>query len=128
MRITITGYPLPDPVIIHDIRLDNLIHADGWLLDHEDAVRLLDAWRDAPTDEDDVRREWIYSESGVFVTALYLDGEVGLALWESARGSDGTDVYSTRDMPFDFDIRLLDDTGVPDEGIPDTRRDSGGAR
>lgn len=117
MRIAITGYPLPEPVIIHDITPDGIIHPDGWLLDHADAAQLLDAWLNAPTDEDDVAREWAYSESGLFVTALHMEGEIGLAFWESASGSDGTDVYSTRNMPFDFDIRLLDDTGSSREGL-----------
>lgn len=117
MRIAITGYPLPDPVIIHGVTPDGLIHPDGWLLDHADVAELLDAWRDAPTDEDDVVREWAYSESGLFVTALHMEGEINVAFWESACGSDGNDVYSTRNMPFDFDIRLIDDTGGSGEGF-----------
>ena len=108
MHIQISGYPLPAPVIIHEIVPDDLIHAGHWLLEQDDAARLLEAWRDAPTDEADVRREWAYSESGLFATALYLDGEITIALWESACGSDGDDLYSTRDMPFDFEVRLHD--------------------
>ncbi|HRN28949.1 MAG TPA: hypothetical protein PK781_01555 [Terrimesophilobacter sp.] len=124
MRIAISGYPLPEPVIIYDITPDGLIHPDGWLLDHADVAQLLRTWRDAPTDEDDVTREWAYSESGLFVTALYMEGEIGIAFWESARGSDGTDVYSTQNMPFDFDIRLLDDT----TGQGERFRTTGGTR
>ncbi|OJX65521.1 MAG: hypothetical protein BGO95_10695 [Micrococcales bacterium 73-13] len=120
MRIQITGYPLPAPVIIHDPAPDAFMRAGHWLLDHEDAARLLTAWRDALTDEADVRREWAYSESGLFATALYLDGELSVALWESATGSDGTDVYSTATIPFDFEVRLLDDIG-PSEDFRDTR-------
>lgn len=124
MRIAITGHPLPEPVIVDDITPDGRIHPDGWLLDHADAARLLDAWRNAPTDDDAVVREWGYSESGLFITALYLDGELSLATWESARGSDGNDVYSTQNMPFDFDIHLLDDTG----GAQRTAPQAGGQR
>jgi hypothetical protein len=102
--ITVTGYPLSDPVTIRDAQPDHTIHGEGWLLGVEQAMRLLDAWTDAPTADSDVVRDWTYSESGVFVTALYLDGELGQSIWESAAGSDGDDVYSTVTMPFDFDV------------------------
>lgn len=102
-KISITGHPLPAPVTIHNAEPDKTIHGDGWLLTVTQAARLLDAWKNAPTGNDsDLIREWVYCESGVFVTALCMDGEVGLSVWESATGTDGDDIYSTVTMPFDF--------------------------
>lgn len=103
--ISITGRPLPAPVTVDNVERDDTIHGDGWLLTAPQAARLLDAWKTAPTGNDtDVIREWVYSESGVFLTALCMDGEVSLSVWESATGSDGDDIYSTLIMPFDFHI------------------------
>lgn len=105
MQITISGYPLPGTVTISNARPDEHIHGEGWLLDLEQATHLLDAWQHAPTGHSDVARAWAYYEVGMIVTALHLDGEVTISGWESAIGSDGADLYSTVNMPFDFDIR-----------------------
>ncbi|MGO1852358.1 MAG: hypothetical protein ACTIKQ_04530 [Microbacterium sp.] len=117
MRITISGYPLPAPLTL-DAEPDDYIFDEGWLLTHDETQRLIEAWCDAPTapapnGEDDVRRIWSYSELGLFVTVLYLDGELGIDHWESAIGSEGTDLYSTTMMPFDFDISA-DNTDEPE--------------
>lgn len=103
MNITIIGYPLPAPVVL-DAMPDDHIHEDGWLLTASQARILLDAWRNAPAEDPDVVRTWEYAEIGLFVTALHLDSEIDLSIWESAIGSDGDDLYSTLTMPFDFDI------------------------
>lgn len=108
MQITISGYPLPAPITL-TAEPDDYIIGDGFLLDHDETQRLIEAWCDAPTEpapngEDDVRRTWSYSELGLFVTVLYLDGELSIDHWESAIGSEGTDLYSTTQMPFDFTI------------------------
>ena len=53
----------------------------GWLLTVAQVTRLLDAWRNAPTGNDtDVIREWACTQSGVFITALCMVGEVGLSV------------------------------------------------
>lgn len=102
--ITITGYPLPEPVTIPAVQPDETIHGDGYLLAPAQTRQLLDAWKDAPGGAD-VVRDWIYSEAGLFVTALHLDEEISLSIWEAAIGSNGTDLYSTTTMPFDFDVQ-----------------------
>ncbi|MGO1506710.1 MAG: hypothetical protein ACTHW5_01545 [Microbacterium sp.] len=112
MKITISGYPLPAPVTL-DADIDDHIFGSGWLLAHDDAQKLIEAWCDAPTDlspdgNDDVRRTWSYSELGLFVTVLSLDGELSIDHWESAEGSEGYDIYSTTTMPFDFTIHPAD--------------------
>ncbi len=101
--ITVTGYPLAEPVTIEQAQPDTEIHGPGWLLSISQAVAILDAWKHAPRGDSDVVREWRYSAAGLFVTALYIDGDVVLSLWESATGSDGTDLYATATMPFDFE-------------------------
>ncbi|MFC4244996.1 hypothetical protein ACFOYW_16630 [Gryllotalpicola reticulitermitis] len=101
--ITVTGYPLPEPVIIPAVQPDETIQGDGYLLTPAQTRQLLDVWKDAPG-EPDVVREWIYSEAGLFVTALHLDEEITLSIWEAAIGSDGADLYSTTAMPFDFNV------------------------
>jgi hypothetical protein len=108
LHITITGYPLPAPVRVQ-AEPDEHIFGDGWLLTQRHAQTLVAAWADAPTDPapdgtDDVRRAWDYCELGLFITALHLDGELGISHWESVTGSEGTDLYSTTMMPFDFTI------------------------
>ncbi|MAP64363.1 MAG: hypothetical protein CMH34_11620 [Microbacterium sp.] len=113
MRLTITGYPLAEPVVIDGAEPDDTIFGTGWLIAQPQAEAVITAWADAPTGlapdgADDVRRAWHYSPLGVFVTALHLDGELGLSEWESAIGSEGDDRYSTTQMPFDFDIAATD--------------------
>lgn len=108
MQITISGYPLPAPITL-TAEADDYIVGEGFLLDHDETQRLIEAWCDAPSDlapngADDVRRTWSYSELGLFVTVLYLDGELSIDHWESAIGSEGTDLNSTTQMPFDFTI------------------------
>ena len=110
MRITISGHPLPGTLAIVGAIPDETIYGEGWLLNPTQAMHLLDLWKHAPTGDGDAVRDWAYSDSSVFVTALYLDGELGMAVWDSATGSDGTDLYSTTTMPFDFDI-CADDGG-----------------
>jgi hypothetical protein len=102
--ITITGCPLPEPVTIPAAQPDETIHGDGYLLTPTQTRQLLSAWKDAPG-ESDVGREWIYAEAGLFVTALHLGEEITLSIWEAAIGSDGTDLYSTTTMPFDFNVQ-----------------------
>ncbi|HEX4400161.1 MAG TPA: hypothetical protein VHZ98_02415 [Galbitalea sp.] len=102
--ITITGYPLAAPVTIRDAQPDHTINGEGWLLSVAQAMDLLDAWKDGHG-EADVVREYTYSESGLFITGLYLDREIDLSVWESATGSDGDDLYSTVMMPFDFEVQ-----------------------
>ena len=114
MQLTITGHPLPEPVVIDGAAADEGILGTGWLLTQPQAQRIVAAWAEAPPDlsptgEDDVRRAWHYSPLGLFVTALILDGELSLSEWESAFGSEGDDRYSTTQMPFDFDIATTDD-------------------
>ena len=101
--ITVSGYPLAGPVTIDHAQPDTDIHGTGWLLSISQAVAILDAWKHAPRGDSDVVREWCYSAAGLFVTALCIDGEVALSIWESATGSDGTDRYATATMPFDFE-------------------------
>ncbi|GAB2564100.1 hypothetical protein [Leucobacter ruminantium] len=101
--ITVSGYPLVKPVTIEYAYPDTENHGTGWLLSISQAVAILDAWKHAPRGDSDVVREWCYSAAGLFVTALYIDGDVVLSLWESAAGSDGTDRYATATMPFDFE-------------------------
>lgn len=118
MKITISGYPLPAPLTL-DAEADEHLIGEGWLLSRDDTERLIDAWCEAPTDpapsgEDDVRRSWSYCELGLFITVLYLDGELSIEHWESADGSEGTDIYSTTMMPFDFTI--TPETGDPVPG------------
>lgn len=108
MQITISGYPLPVPITL-TAEKDGHIIGEGFLLDHDETQRLIEAWCDAPTafapnGEDDVRRTWSYSELGLFITVLHLDGELSIDHWESAIGSEGTDLYSTTQMPFDFTV------------------------
>lgn len=108
MQITISGYPLITALTLAAEPDDYLI-GDGFLIDHDDAQRLIEAWCNAPTDpapngDDDVCRSWSYSELGLFITVLYLDGELSIDHWESADGSEGSGVYSTTTMPFDFTI------------------------
>lgn len=103
--ISISGYPLIEPVTIRNACPDDSIHGSGWMLSLSEAVQLLNAWKQAPTDHSDVLREWRYSASGLFATALYLDEDISLSFWESTVGSDGTDRYSTETMPFDFEVQ-----------------------
>ena len=105
MAITIIGYPLRGEVTIRDPRPDIDVHGAGWLLDVEQVVHLLDAWKHSPGGDSDVVREWVYYDVGLFVTVLYLDCEISVSSWEAATGSDGTDLYSTVTMPFDFTVR-----------------------
>lgn len=81
--ISITGRPLlPVAFTSDNAKRDETIHGDGWLVTVSQAARLFDAWKKAlaGTDDDDpVIRGWTYSESGVFVTALCMDGEIGLS-------------------------------------------------
>lgn len=115
MRLTLTGYPLAEPVVIEGAEVDETIFGRGWLLTQTQVDAIVTAWADAPVDPapdgtEDVCRAWRYSPTGIFVTALYLDGELGLSEWESATGSEGEDRYSTTQMPFDFDIAALPDS------------------
>ena len=122
--IIVTGYPLPAPVTFHDTQPDHAIHGEGWLLGVGDAMRLLEAWKDAPG-ESDVTRDWMYSGCGVLVTALYFDGEMSLSVWESAIGSDGADLYSTVTMPFDFEVQEQGAMNARTVYRPDQFTDSG---
>lgn len=108
MQIKISGYPLTAPITLRAEKDEHII-GEGFLLDIDETCRLIEAWCDAPTHpapggEEDVHRSWSYSELGLFVTVLYMDGELTMDHWESATGSDGTDLYSTTQMPFDFTV------------------------
>ncbi len=113
MRLIVTGHPLAEPVVLDGAHPDESIFGTGWLIGREQAEAIITACAEAPADPatngvDDLRRAWHYSPLGLFVTALYLDGELGLSEWESAIGADGADRYSTTQMPFDFDITATD--------------------
>lgn len=100
--IFITGHPLPEAVYIPATTPDD--DTDGWLLDIPQAQLILDAWESAPAPADDVLRGWERFEIGLFVTTLAMEGEITISGWESVAGSDGTDIYSTGSMPFDFEV------------------------
>jgi len=104
MPLSISGHPLRRTVRIDHPRPDTAIEGTFWLLDVEQVARLLDAWKSAPGGDSDVRREWAYYDYGLFVCVLLIDGEIVMSSWEVATGSDGTDLYSTASMPFDFTI------------------------
>lgn len=110
MAIRIEGYPMPGQVTIAHPQTDTSIHGTGWLLDVDQVRHLLDAWKHAPAGDSDVRREWVYYDHGLFVTALYLGGELSISSWEAADGSDGNDRYSTVTMPFEFTVRPVHPT------------------
>lgn len=101
--IVITGFPYPSPVVIDDVSECDTHGSPHWGLTRGPAGQLLDAWTSARGGED-VCRSFEIFEIGLIATALYLDGEINMSGWESATGSDGTDIYSTANMPFDFEI------------------------
>jgi hypothetical protein len=100
--IFITGHPLTEAVYIPNPSPDEGDEGQ-WLLNIPQAEIVLDAWASAPAAED-VIRNWERFEIGLLVTALAMEGEINISGWESVTGSDGTDIYSTGSMPFDFEI------------------------
>lgn len=102
MPIEVSGYPLPGKVTIRNPRPETDDERTGWLLDVEQAVHLLDAWKHAPGGDTDVCREWVHYDVGLFVTVLYLDGEISISSWELYADNDGTVWYPTMTMPFNF--------------------------
>lgn len=102
--ISIAGYPLPTPVTLTNVARDCFIDDESWLLTRNQASILLNAWKEAPAANTDVIREWERFEIGLIATALTMDGTTNIGGWEAADGSDGSDTYSTANMPFDFTI------------------------
>lgn len=102
--ITIAGHPLPTPVKIANVTRDGFLDDESWLLTKEQAAILLDAWKEAPTVGTDIIREWERFEIGLIATSLTMDGTTNISGWEAADGADGTDSYSTANMPFDFSV------------------------
>ena len=106
--ISFTGCPLPSPVVIEKVTECETYGEPHWSLTRDQARQLLEAWCDAPRAKDsDTYRAFEIFEIGLIVTALHLDGETTLSGWESATGSHGTDIYSTENMPFDFEIATI---------------------
>jgi hypothetical protein len=108
--IRITGYPLQEPLVFTDVATDIYVDDNHHLLNLTQTEQLLTAWRDADPDAaqgSDVARSYLYSEVGTVVTALHLDHELTLTEWESAEGCGGDAVFTTAQMPFDFDIEVL---------------------
>lgn len=112
-QLAISGFPLEEHLIINpdpnwpDQSTEWAAIEDGYfLLSHDQVIRILDAWRDAQTTDpaSDVIREFTYSEPDeLFATALSMDGEINIEIWR--RDGDG---YHMEDMPFDFEVELLD--------------------
>lgn len=126
MQIKISGYPLTEPLTLRAEKDEHII-GEGFLLDIDETRRIIETWCNAPTHpapngEDDVRRSWSYSELGLFVTVLYMDGELTMEHWESASGSEGTDQYSTTQMPFDFTVHNAVDIKDLDGSIEQVSR------
>ena len=105
--ISFTGCPLPSPVVIEKVTECETYGEPHWSLTRDQARQLLEAWCESPREEDGDHRTFEIFEIGLIVTALYLDGETTLSGWESTSGSDGTDAYSTENMPFDFEIAAI---------------------
>lgn len=102
--ISIAGYPLATPVTLTNVARDCFIEDESWLLTRDQASILLNAWKEAPAADTDVIREWERFEIGLIATALTMDGTTNISGWEAADRSDGSDTYSTANMPFDFTI------------------------
>lgn len=107
--IQISGHPLETPLRFDDVTTDTFENPAHWLLTQPQAARLVQSWREAPTEEVGHSRASVYSQLGVFVTALYIEGELTTDEWESVAGSGDAqnDLYSTSTMPFDFTIAVV---------------------
>lgn len=90
--------PLNETLILENAEPDDMADTD-WLINTDQARQILEAWKEAPR-EDDVIREWAYYESEYFITALTMEGETTIDNWES----EGTSTYSTANMPLDLTI------------------------
>jgi len=105
--IQISGYPLEAPLTF-EVTPDVYVDEKHWLLNLDQAEQLCTAWRDADTEgADDIARAYIYSETGTIITALHMEHEVSLTEWESAQGCGGDAVFSTAQLPFEFDLAVL---------------------
>ena len=100
--IEISGHPLPESMRF-SAEVDEIYVGEGYLLSLGQAMRLLDAWENAPKDDDTVRA-YDYCEAGVFATSLTMEGTANVSFWECVDSADDP-YFNTAQMPFDFDIR-----------------------
>lgn len=111
--IQISGHPLKSPMTFSDVTVDEYLDENHWLLTRAQAEDLIVAWRDAeriPECDCCDGKLWAayrYHPMGIFMTALYLEHELTMDEWESAYGADDFDLYSTSQVPFEVEIKLL---------------------
>ncbi len=111
VKLIVSGYPLVKPV---EIELDDeqaeVIQVwgegrfDVLILGMPQARRIVRAWVEAPVQDEIVRAADFLSAADVFITALHMEGEINIGHWY---GED----YWLIDMPFDFNLRLVDNEG-----------------
>lgn len=104
--LRISGYPLPEPgitILPDKYHPGELTWDNGPRISDEDALRIVEAWASAPT-EDEVVRSFHHDETnGQLLTALYMEGEVDISCWNDDYG-----LYWLHEWPFDFEVDLID--------------------
>ncbi|MGV8970404.1 MAG: hypothetical protein ACOH1J_08140 [Microbacteriaceae bacterium] len=113
-NIQITGNPLDEPIIFHNVPTDYFLDENHWLLTKEQAENILIAWRDTDLTADGLwphkhaYRSFIYNDLGLFTAAMYMDGVLHLEQWESADGYDDNAVFSTSQLPFGLEVTVIE--------------------
>lgn len=97
LTIEFSGYPLTRP---HRVTAepDDIYHGEPhYVLDRAAALSLAHAWQDAPG-QDDVARAVEILDDGTLITALHLDHEITISVWQPE--DDDNTLYSTGGCPF----------------------------
>ena len=100
-------------IVVTDVVNDDIVGQPeariSALLSVEQALQVVTAWLEGSAKEfSDTYRCYRYSESGYFAVATSSPSGIQLGSWEAASGSDGTDVYSTTNLPFKVSIRPVE--------------------
>lgn len=96
---------------------------EGYLLSPSDVEEILIAWRDWPKEDDIIRGYEFQEDNEWLATALVMDGELTISLWESTENEHEWDpdnwnggvtaAYSTSMWPFDFTIEEVTEEERP---------------